>query len=145
MYQVRDVMNEDFLTISLDETVEEAIRRLVDNHLSGIPAVDEDDRLVGIVSELNLLETLYSPEIRGMLVRDVMTKDVLTVAPNTVLSDATGLMVVHRIRRLPVVDDGKIVGVVARRDLLRYTMEAGDELDAFLDEIKACAPSSSRK
>ncbi len=145
MYQVRDVMNEDFLTISLDETVEEAIRRLVDNHLSGIPAVDEDDRLVGIVSELNLMETLYSPEIREMLVRDVMTKDVLTVAPNTVLSDATGLMVVHRIRRLPVVDDGKIVGVVARRDLLRYTMEAGDELDAFLDEIKACAPSSSRK
>ncbi len=145
MYQVRDVMNEDFLTISTDKTVEEAIRLLVDNHLSGIPAVDEDDRLVGIVSELNLLETLYSPEIREMLVRDVMTKDVLTVAPNTVLSDATGLMVVHRIRRLPVVDDGKIVGVVARRDLLRYTMEAGDELEAFLDEIKACAPSSSRK
>ena len=143
MYQVRDVMNEDFLTISLDETVEEAIRRLVDNHLSGIPAVDEDDRLVGIVSELNLMETLYSPEIREMLVRDVMTKDVLTVAPNTVLSDATGLMVVHRIRRLPVVDDGKIVGVVARRDLLRYTLEAGEELDAFLDEIKACASSSS--
>ena len=145
MYQVRDVMNEDVLTISKDVTVEEAIRRLVDNHLSGMPAVDEDDRLVGIVSELNLLETLYSPEIREMLVRDVMTKDVLTVAPNTVLSDATGLMVVHRIRRLPVVDNGKIVGVVARRDLLRYTLEAGDELDAFLDEIKACAPSSSRK
>ncbi len=145
MYQVRDVMNEDFLTISTDKTVEEAIRLLVDNHLSGIPAVDEDDRLVGIVSELNLLETLYSPKIREMLVRDVMTKDVLTVAPNTMLSDATGLMVVHRIRRLPVVDDGKIVGVVARRDLLRYTMEAGDELEAFLDEIKACAPSSSRK
>ncbi len=143
MYQVRDVMNEDFLTISLDETVEEAIRRLVDNHLSGIPAVDEDDRLVGIVSELNLMETLYSPEIREMLVRDVMTKDVLTVAPNTVLSDATGLMVVHRIRRLPVVANGKIVGVVARRDLLRYTLEAGEELDAFLDEIKACASSSS--
>ena len=141
MYQVRDVMNEDFLTISVDETVEEAIRRLVDNHLSGIPAVDEDDRLVGIVSELNLMETLYSPEIREMLVRDVMTKDVLTVAPNTMLSDASGLLVAHRIRRLPVVDNGKIVGIVARRDLLRYTLEAGDKLDVFLDEIKDCACS----
>ena len=145
MYQVRDVMDEDVLTISTNVTVEEAIRRLIDNHISGMPVVDEEDRLVGIVSELNLLETLYSPKVRDMLVRDVMTKGVLTVAPNTLLSDATGLMVVHRIRRLPVVNNSKIVGIVARRDLLRYTLEAGDELDAFLDEIKACAPSSTRK
>ena len=139
MYQVYDVINKDVLTISANVTVEEAIRRLVENHISGMPVVDEEEQLVGIISEFQLLETLYFPEIRGMLVRDVMTKDVLTVAPNTMLSDATSLLVAHRIRRLPVVDNGKVVGVVSRRDLLQYALEAGDKLSDFLDEIKACA------
>ena len=139
MYQVHDVINKDVLTISANVTVEEAIRRLVENHISGMPVVDEEEQLVGIISEFQLLETLYFPEIRGMLVRDVMTKDVLTVAPNTMLSDATSLLVAHRIRRLPVVDNGKVVGVVSRRDLLQYALEAGDKLSDFLDEIKACA------
>ncbi len=141
MYEVRDVMNEEVITISADVTVEEAIRHLIWNGISGMPVVDEEDRLVGIITEFQLLETLYSSEIRAMLIRDVMTKDVLTVAPNTMLSDASGLLVGHRIRRLPVVDNGKIVGIVARRDLLRYTLQAGDMLDAFLDEIKECACS----
>jgi CBS domain-containing protein len=143
MYQVHNVMNKDVLTISTDVTVDEAIRCLIGNHISGMPVVDEEGRLVGIISEFQLLETLFSSKVREMLVRDVMTKDVLSVAPNTILSDATSLMVAHRIRRLPVVDNGKIVGIVSRRDLLRYTLEAGDKLDDYLDEIKACVCSSS--
>ncbi|MEA1951286.1 MAG: CBS domain-containing protein [Planctomycetota bacterium] len=138
MYQVRDVINEDVITISADVTVEEAIRYLIDNRISGMPVVDEEGYLVGIISEFQLLETLYSPEVRGMPVRDVMTKDVLTVSANTMLSDAASLMVAHRIRRLPVVNNGKIVGIISRRDLLKYTLEAGDKLDEFLEEIKAC-------
>jgi len=143
MYQVRDVINTDVLTISAGATVDEAVHLLVDNHISGLPVVDEQERLVGIVSEYQLLETLFSPEIRKMLVRDVMTKDVLTVTPNTMLSDAASLMVTHRIRRLPVVDDGKIAGIVSRHDLLRYTVESGEELTEFLGEIKSlsCPPA----
>ncbi len=138
MYQVHDVINKDVLTISADVTVEEAMRYLVDNKISGMPVVDEEGHLVGIISEFQLLETLYSPEVREMPVRDVMTKDVLTVKSNMMLSDAASLMVAHRIRRLPVVDDGKIVGIVSRRDLLKYTLEAGDKLDEFLEEVKTC-------
>lgn len=142
MYQVRDVMNEDVFAISTDVTVEEAIRFLIEHQISGMPVLDEEKRLVGIVTEFQLLETLYSSQIRTMLVRDVMTKDVLTVTPDTMLSDASSLLLVHRIRRLPVVENGKIVGIVARRDLLRYTLESGDKLDAFLDEIKECFRST---
>ena len=143
MYQVRDVMNVDVLTISAKATVEVAIRRLVENHISGMPVVGRDGCLVGIVSEFQLLETLYSPEVRDIPVSDVMTADVLTVTPDAMLSDATNLMVDHRIRRLPVVENGKIVGIVSRRDLLRYTLEAGDRLYEFLDEIRNWACSSS--
>ncbi len=144
MYEVHDVMSADVRTISADVTVGEATRQLVDSQFSGMPVVDGEGRLVGIISEYQMLETLYSSHFRAKTVRDVMTKDVITVTPDTILSDATSLMMSHRIRRLPVVVDGKIVGIVARRDLLRYTIEAGDELWNFLDEIKAFAcPSSS--
>ena len=143
MYQVHDVINKDVLTISANVTVEEAMRYLVDNKISGTPVVDEEGYLVGIISEFQLLETLYSPEVREMPVRDVMTKDVLTVKSNMMLSDAASLMVAHRIRRLPVVDDGKIVGIISRRDLLKYTLEASDKLDEFLEEIKTCACPTS--
>ena len=136
MYEVRSVMNVNVLTVSQDTTVETTIRQLIENRISGMPVLDEKERLVGIVSEFQLLETLYSPEIRAMPVRDVMTKDVLTVNPDTSLSDATSLMVAHRIRRLPVVVDGKVVGVVSRHDLLKYALEAGDQLYEFLDEIR---------
>lgn len=136
-------MSVDVHTISADVTVEEATRQLVDSQFSGMPVVDEAGQLVGIISEYQMLETLYSSHFRAMTVRDVMTRDVITVSPDTILSDATSLMMSHRIRRLPVVAEGKVVGIVARRDLLRYTIEAGDDLWNFLDEIKEFACSSS--
>lgn len=142
MYQVRDVMNVDVLTVSQNVTVAEAIRRLIHHHISGMPVVDNQGHLVGIVSEFQLLETLYSPQIQEMLVRDVMTKDVLTVTPDKTLTDATSLMIRHRIRRLPVIDGDKIVGIVSRHDLLK-SLDAGDEIDTYLEEIKACACSST--
>jgi len=143
MYQVRDVMNESVVTLSTTVTVGEAIRHLIENHISGIPIVDEEGSLVGIISEFQLLETLYSPNVKEMLVGDVMTQKVLTVSPEMALSEAVGLMIVHRIRRLPVIDNGRIVGIVSRRDLLQYTLDAGDKLDAFLNEFKGAACSSS--
>ncbi|MBN2295029.1 MAG: CBS domain-containing protein [Pirellulales bacterium] len=143
MYQVHDAINTDVLTISADATVEEAIRHLIDNNISGMPVVDEEGYLAGIISEFQLLETLYSPEVRAMPVRDVMTKDVITVSVNTMLSDVASLMVAHRIRRLPVVNGGKLVGIISRRDLLKYALEAGDELDEFFGEIKECVCPSS--
>jgi len=136
MYEVRDVMTRDVLTLSPDVTVEGAIMLIIGNQISGMPVVDEQKRVIGIISEFQLLETLYSPTIRNAQVGDVMTRDVLTVAPDTMLSEAASLMVLHRIRRLPVIDEGKVVGVVARRDLLRYAIESGDDLNAFLNEVR---------
>ena len=141
MYQACDVMNTEVITITADVIVEETIRILIKNQISGMPVVDEEEHLVGIVSEFQLLKILVCPEIKEKPVRDVMTKDVLTVAPKTLLSDVTSMMVMHRIRRLPVTDNGKIVGIIARRDLLRYVLEAGHELDEFLDDIKECIVS----
>jgi CBS domain-containing protein len=129
-------MTTSLFTISKDATVEEAIRMLIDRDVSGAPVVDDQGKLIGIISELQLLEAVYTPEVKSQRLRSFMTKDVLTVAEDTLLSDVTNILVLHRIRRVPVLRDGRLVGIITRRDLLRYALEASDTLTMSVNELK---------
>jgi CBS domain-containing protein len=139
MRRARDVMIVDLLAIRADATVEEAIRSLLDHRVSGAPVVDQQGCLVGIVSEFQLLEAIYRPEVKLEQVRDLMTKDVITVTEDAALSEVANLLLLHRIRRVPVVRAGRLVGIVTRRDLLRCTLEADDTSSELADEVKACS------
>lgn len=129
----------DLLAIRADATVEEAIRSLLDHRVSGAPVVDQQGCLVGIVSEFQLLEAIYRPEVKQEQVRDLMTKDVITVTEDAALSEVANLLLLHRIRRVPVVRAGRLVGIVTRRDLLRCTLEADDTPDELTNEVTACS------
>ncbi len=123
MRQARDVMSTKLVAICPDATVEEAIYSLLENRVTGAPIVDEQGHLLGIVSEFQLLEAIYRPEVKQELVSDVMTKDVISVAEDATLSEIANLLLLHRIRRVPVVREGKLVGIITRRDLLRCTVD----------------------
>jgi CBS domain-containing protein len=137
MYQAGDVMQRDVICVSEDATVREAMHKLIAHHISGMPVVDGDDRLVGIISEFQLLEAAYLPEVRSRHVGELMTRDVVTVGEGAFLSDITNMMMVRGIRRIPVVRDGQVVGIVARRDVLRYVLDHEEALDDFLAEVNA--------
>jgi CBS domain-containing protein len=139
MRRARDVMNTNLVAVCADATVEETIRSLLEHHVSGAPIVDEQGYLVGIVSEFQLLEAIYRPEVKQEQVRDLMTKDVITVTEDAALSEVANLLLLHRIRRVPVVRDGKIVGIIARRDLLRCTVDVEAAPGEAAEEIKACS------
>jgi CBS domain-containing protein len=130
-------MSTNLLAIRAEATVEEAIRCLLDHRVSGAPIVDEQGCLVGIVSEFQLLEAIYRPEVKQEQVRDLMTKDVITVTEDAALAEVANLLLLHRIRRVPVVRGGRLVGIVTRRDLLRCTLEADDMPGELTDEVKA--------
>jgi CBS-domain-containing membrane protein len=141
--RVGDVMTTDVVTAGRDQSLKEIARLMYDHRVSGLPIVDEDRRLVGIVSEADLLrseatgqrteprslflEWLLHPrrleewERRGRVVRagDVMVTDVATVGPDTTLGEATRILLRHGVKRLPVVDEeSRVVGIVSRQDLL---------------------------
>lgn len=126
MYRAEDVMTKNVVSVDQDGTVEQAIRTLLEHRISGAPVTDGAGNLVGIISEFQLLEVIYEPEMRTAPVSRLMTRDVLTVDEQTTLSDVANLFVVHRIRRVPVMRDGKVVGLISRRDLLRCVLDAGD-------------------
>jgi CBS domain-containing protein len=137
MNKARDVMNTELITIRTDATVGDAIRCLLANRISGVPVIDEHGCLAGIVSEYQLLEALYRPEVKKESVCNLMTKDVITIAEDAALPDVANLLLLHRIRRVPVVSRGKMVGIISRRDLLRHIGAVSH--DELLEEVRACS------
>jgi CBS domain-containing protein len=136
MYQVKNAMHSEVVSIRPEATVEEAIELLLNHSISGAPVIDDAGRLCGIISQFQLLEVMYDPQVKTSRVRDFMTRNVLTVEEDSLLGSAVNLFVVHRIRRLPVVRQGKVVGVISRSDLLRYFVNTGEQIETFFANLK---------
>src|SRR6516162_527081 len=138
---VRDVMTPHVISVSPDESVTDAARLMLQKKISGLPVVDDRGNLVGVVTEGDFLrrteigtkrqrprwvEFFIGPgqlageytRFSGRKVRDVMTHDVQTATPETPLSEVVRIMERHHIKRLPVIEDGKMVGIVTRANLL---------------------------
>jgi CBS domain-containing protein len=111
---VADVMTRDVLVVHPGTTVDEAVKLIVDHRITGVPVVDDQHRILGIVAESDILGK------RGQTVEEVMTGDVITTRESTTLDAAAEVMLTRRIRRLPVVREGRLVGILTRADLLRY-------------------------
>ena len=129
MAYARDVMTADVLTFTPEMMVDDVIRTLLERRISGAPVVDADGQIQGIISEYQLLEVVFTPNLKNSTIGKCMTSDVVTVSEDAPLTDVATQFVLHRIRRLPVVRDGRLVGVISRRDLLRKVVESGAEVE----------------
>ena len=130
---VRDVMSDQPRTIDPDSSLKDAARTLVRTGLGALPVVDEDARVIGMVSEREVIRHLLSvqafagPDARGAMppssgsrtVRDVMTRQVLCVAPQQPLAEVAALMSNKDVDRVPVVKEGRLVGFLTRGDIVR--------------------------
>jgi signal-transduction protein with cAMP-binding, CBS, and nucleotidyltransferase domain len=103
--------------------------------------VDRDGKICGLISEYQLLETIYSPELASTSVDQLMTRNLLVVEETASVVDVTNLIVLHKIRRVPVVRQGQLVGLISRRDLLRYVKRASRSMRDFIDDTQAAAQS----
>lgn len=119
---VADYMSRRVITLSPDQSVHDAILVLLEHKISGAPVLDESGKLKGMFSESDCLKgaleaSYHSTEIGS--VSEYMTLDLQTVSGETSILDAAEIFLADHRRRLPVVDDGKLVGQISRRDLLR--------------------------
>jgi tRNA nucleotidyltransferase (CCA-adding enzyme) len=123
MDTVKEAMTERVVCIPAHATLEQAARILIENHVSGAPVVDGSEHLVGVLSEFQLLVLAYNPMSKCEPVSQYMTKDVVSVGPDTTLSEVANLLIVRRIRRIPVVSENRILGIISRSDLLRHALK----------------------
>lgn len=140
---VSDLMTTPVVTVTAPTGIKEAARLLRDRDVAAVPVVDDAGALVGIVSEIDLLRGSVLPDPVAHLVpvdgptgrppttvADVMTVEVEVLDPHTDLYDAARRMRSSGLRSLPVVDDGQVVGVLSRADLLRVLARDDDEIAA---------------
>ncbi|TQM36448.1 CBS domain-containing protein [Pseudonocardia cypriaca] len=117
--RVRDAMTTDVVTARVTDQVEAIAARLVELRHRSLPVVDERQQLVGLVSEADLLgKEPLSGRASGRTVGSVMTKDVVTLSPEDSISSARLLIAEHGLRMVPVVEGGRVVGVLSRSDLV---------------------------
>lgn len=119
---VKDYMIGDHLAFSPQTNVLDAIHQLLHHQLSGAPVTDDNDHLVGFLSEKDCLRIALSSSYfdgRGGLVQDYMTRDVMALQGDANLVDAIELFISRPYRCLPVVDGKRLIGQISRRDVLR--------------------------
>lgn len=148
MIKAKDIMTTDVLTVTPETTVEELGRLFIQKRISGAPVVDAENRLYGIVTENDLIksnERFHIPtmirlfdafiplggdssierEIKRMsasTVSDICEKKVVTVGPETPLTDIATIMSEQGVHLLPVVSSGKLVGIIGKMDVIKGTM-----------------------
>jgi CBS domain-containing protein len=143
--QAKDIMTTNVVSISPAVGVRHAVAVMIQNEVSGLPVVDDEGRVCGMLTEGDLLlrrdirlapRLAHGPELiseidleryicsNGWCVADVMSRDVIVARADSEVSDIAESLQAHRIKRLPIVMDRKLVGIVSRRDILRIILEA---------------------
>jgi CBS domain-containing protein len=135
--RVSEIMTNAAVIDEAGDTLVEAARKMWHQQTGSLLVVDGDD-LVGIVTERDILKAVASgTSLDQARIADVMTKDPVTVAPGTSLREAAGIMADKWIRHLPVVDSGKLVGVISQRDLAGVLAGALNEPEALEQLVEA--------
>jgi CBS domain-containing protein len=108
----KDLMTRDVITVEPTMTVKSLAMILIKNQISGAPVAGKAGKIVGIVSEADILGK------RGKDVKSIMSTKVISVSEETPVEEVARLMTTHKIRRLPVMRNGQVVGVVSRADIV---------------------------
>ena len=145
MLTARDIMSTEVVSVRTDTSLKELAKKFVETRFSNMPVLDESGELVGVISETDLIEQqkpLHIPTVMAFFdgvfylesekrfkqevdritattVGELCSRDPVTCSPDTTVRDLAGLMSKHKVHLLPVVEDGKMIGVVARLDLIR--------------------------
>ena len=142
--RTREVMSSPVVTVPPDAPLKGVAATLVEHGINAVPVVDDGDRLVGIVSEADLLTLEATPGVRHRpgsaarqgpphTAREVMSHSVYTLTQDTDAAAAARMMLRHNLKSVPVVAGGRVVGMVARRDLLRLIARSDHDIRADLE------------
>jgi CBS domain-containing protein/rubredoxin len=111
--RVNEIMTTDVVSVRAESTIESAARLLARHRISGLPVMNQDGKLVGLVTEYDLIAK------QGATVADIMSHSVISVSPDTAVEEVAHLLANRRIRRVPVLDGDQLVGIVSRSDLVK--------------------------
>lgn len=120
MAKAKDVMNTDVISVHEDEDIYDAIRLMALNNITGLPVINAEDALTGVITEKDVLNLLYNMADKPGTVRDFMTRSVVCFDQEDELDDVAETLRTNHFRRVPILEEGRLVGIISRRDIIRY-------------------------
>ena len=113
---VREIMTRSVITVPVSMPIKDVAQLLNEKRITGLPVVDDAGLVVGVLSELDIISR------QGLIAGDIMSANVISATQDADAEDVARLLTDRRIRRVPILDDGKLVGIVSRSDLIRLFM-----------------------
>lgn len=132
--KVKDLMTSNVLYAKPDTSLEEVARYMKEQNVGSIPVCNENGEVLGIVTDRDIVLRAVSSGNKSMVAKDVMSSNLVYANPNMSAHEVSNLMAKNQIRRIPVVDNNKLVGIMAMADIATkniYVDEAGDALSAI--------------
>ncbi len=129
MFKIEDIMTKDVITVNKETTIKEAIRIIVENNITGLPVVDDNMKLVGIISEKDVMTLLYNVGSRTGRVEDFMTtRKIVSFDIEDNLVDVCDCLLKNHFRRVPIVQGPKkkLVGIITRKNIVQIIFECQD-------------------
>ena len=123
MFETKTIMTTDLIVVKRQTPLSRVVEILVDNNITGLPVVNDDGTLAGIISEKDVLSLVYDSEDDSAKVEGFMTKDVVSFEQDEDLIAICECLVKNDFRRVPIVADGKLVGVISRKDIIKYILD----------------------
>ena len=117
--EISSIMEENVITLHEGDSIDDVIKMMLRGNVSGFPVVNDENKVIGIVSERDFI-SLVANIITGKKVADFMSHDVVSVRPDTRIEDAARVMILNDFRRLPIVHEGVMIGVVTTSDIVNY-------------------------
>ena len=126
--QVKDYMTKDLITFKPKQSVEEVVETLIEHKISGGPVVNENNELIGIISEGDCIKQIsesryYNSPTQDSQVENHMVKNVETIDGNLNIFDAANKFLSAKRRRFPIIEDGKLIGQISQKDILKAAMQ----------------------
>ena len=141
---VREIMKKDVVSLGVNDNISSAIKTMIEKNIGGIPIVDDDNVVVGIVSERDFVRTV-ADITTSKSVNKYMSDKVVTASPDISVGEATRTMIEKGFRRIPIVKEDVLLGIVTASDVMRYLgsgeifqkLMTGDVSDAFQVPLKS--------
>jgi CBS domain-containing protein len=124
MVTAKAIMSTNVITVTRDEDIYKAIRTMVQNNVTGLPVVNKDGTVAGVLTEKDVLNLLYEIKDRPGKAEDYMTRDVVCFDCQDSATDIAESFRSNHFRRVPILENGKLVGIISRKDIIRYMRDS---------------------
>jgi len=141
---IREIMKKDVVSLGVNDNISDSIKTMIERNIGGIPIVDEDNAVVGIVTERDFVRTM-ADITTSKTIKEYMSNKVVTASFNISIGEATRIMIKKGFRRIPIVKEDVLLGIVTASDIMRYLgsgeifqkLMTGGVFDAFQVPLKS--------